>query len=74
MNERLRREIGLGYVLDARLMLGYARLEGVTESELEKMREQYKITRDGAIRLGIDVQRKQLPRTIKEKNLLYLIK
>ena len=71
----MRKEIiGLSYAFDAILILACASQEGMTERELKETRYEYKNARDKAIMLGIDVQEKGLPRTIKEKNLPYVLK
>jgi len=74
MNNSLENKKGLNYLSDARYLLAYASLEIMTERELKKMRYDYKRDRDKAMVLGIDVQNNQLPRTIKEKNLVCLLK
>lgn len=47
--------------------------KGVTELELKMARTEYKIERDNLVRLGVDVQGLNLPRTIKEKFLKYIL-
>ncbi|MCK9568386.1 hypothetical protein M0R72_05550 [Candidatus Pacearchaeota archaeon] len=73
MNNSFRRD-GWVHVFDARLKLACAELEGTTERELENRRYEYKIERDKAIKLGVDIQQAQLPRTIKKKYLQYILK
>jgi uncharacterized LabA/DUF88 family protein len=61
-------------VADAKWAFEKYTQEGMTIEELRNARYYYKQMRDTCVAVGVDVQMKQLPRTIKEKNLPYLMK